>query len=141
MTKYILTLLATLVLNLTAFSQVNTDTSVIKIPYPIAKKIAFDLVSYDSVREVLTVTQKILESTKKNSIFKDSVIAAGVRDNEAYSSQIKLYMNKDDLYHNQIEKLISENRRLRLTGKLTTGVAIISVSYILIDALLMKSKK
>ena len=73
--KKLVLLIAIVISNLTAFSQKGTDTIPIKqFPIPVVKMIIKDLLSGDSARKQLILTNQQLSQTEKLVSLKDSII-------------------------------------------------------------------
>jgi len=125
--KYITTLIITLILSLTVFSQnvIITDTTKIALPVNIAKKIALDLISYDSLKNQYDVTQNILELNERKCMMKDTLIKSLSIENKIYSQQITLYKDKEQQYTDYNNTLKNDINKLKLKNKLTSGVGIL----------------
>lgn len=114
-------------LNLTASSQVVTDTNFIKLPTPVARQIALDLVDGDRAKMELMSTQELLSLTEQRSYMKDTVINSYAIKVSAYEKQISLYDEKEKTYVLNINKIESKNKKLRFENKLikTTGATVL----------------
>jgi hypothetical protein len=126
--KYILTLL--LCLPLLVKSQ---DT--IKIPTPIAKQIARDLVSCDSIKalHILTIEELIL--TQDKLILKDNIISNYVDKGIMYEERIQNEQSKFKVQELWVDDLRKENKKLKvkvLYTKISMGVIIGFLGYLLI---------
>lgn len=111
---------------MTAFSQTGTDTSRICLPTNVARLVAQDLISGDSVREELQVTKNVLVLTEKKLVYQDSVISGLVNKNNIYKNQVLLYKSKDTIYNKQLNLLEKKNKNLKVKNKISIGFAIIS---------------
>jgi len=125
--KYALTLLITLLLNLTAFSQSATDTSKIVLSYSVAKKVALDLIAYDSLKGQYNVTQNVLQLTEKQSSMKDSLIRTLSSKNETYASQILLYKEKEQQYIDYTKTLKKDVKKEKFKKHASIMVGIIAL--------------
>jgi len=125
--KHVLLLLITLILSSTAFSQTGTDTSKISIPTWVAKQIALDLTSGDSIKEELIVTKTVLEYTEKKVVLQDSLVSGITNKNKLYAQQILLYKDKEHQYIKYTKDLQKENKSLKFKNKLTLGFGILAV--------------
>jgi hypothetical protein len=126
--KYILTLL--LCLPLLVKSQ---DT--IKIPTPIAKQIARDLVSCDSIKAIHTLTIEELILTQDKLILKDNIISNYVDKGIMYEERIQNEQSKFKVQELWVDDLRKENKKLKvkvLYTKISMGAIIGFLGYLLI---------
>jgi hypothetical protein len=126
--KYILTLL--LCLPLLVKSQ---DT--IKIPTPIAKQIAKDLVSCDSIKALHTLTIEELILTQGKLILKDNIISNYVDKGIMYEERIQNEQSKFKVQEVWVDDLRKENKKLKvkvLYTKISMGAIIGFLGYLLI---------
>jgi hypothetical protein len=126
--KYILTLL--LCLPLLVKSQ---DT--IKIPTPIAKQIAKDLVSCDSIKAIYTLTIEELILTQGKLILKDNIISNYVDKGIMYEERIQNEQSKFKVQGMWVDDLRKENKKLKvkvLYTKISMGAIIGFLGYLLI---------
>jgi len=126
--KYILTLL--LCLPLLVKSQ---DT--IKIPTPIAKQIAKDLVSCDSIKALHTLTTEELLLTQDKLILKDNIISNYVDKGVMYEERIQNEQSKFKVQELWVDDLRKENKKLKvkvLYTKISMGAIIGFLGYLLI---------
>ena len=126
--KYILTLL--LCLPLLVKSQ---DT--IKIPTPIAKQIARDLVSCDSIKALHTLTIEELVLTQGKLILKDNIISNYVDKGIMYEERIQNEQSKFKVQGMWVDDLRKENKKLKvkvLYTKISMGAIIGFLGYLLI---------
>lgn len=129
--RYVLALFITLLVSSTAFSQTGTVT----LSYPVAKKVALDLVSYDSTKLVLDLTTKVLEMTEDKCRMKDSIIKSNELKASIFRQQITMYEAKEDSYQKMVSTLKLDLVKQRTKTKLLTGIsgaAIITISAILL---------
>jgi hypothetical protein len=129
--RYVLALFITLLVSSTAFSQTGTVT----LSYPIAKKVALDLVSYDSTKEALGLTTKVLEMTEDKCRMKDSIIKSNEFKAGLFRQQITIYEAKEESYQKMVSTLKLDLAKQRAKTKLLTGIggaAIITTSAILL---------
>ena len=124
--KYILTLLLCLPLLIKAQSLPTYDSlgnvyypveDTIKLPFSVAKRVARDLVSCDSTKAILKLTEEQLSLTENKVILKDSIISNYVKKEDVYKEVIKNQDQKFDLQGQWVTELKSQNRKLR--AKLT----------------------
>jgi len=126
--KYILTLL--LCLPLLVKSQ---DT--IKIPTPIAKQIARDLVSCDSIKAIHALTIEELILTQDKLILKDNIISNYVDKGIMYEERIQNEQSKFKVQGMWVDDLRKENKKLKvkvLYTKISMSAIIGFLGYLLI---------
>lgn len=104
----------------------------IKIPAPVAKQIVLDLISGDSAKAELGLTQQQLTLTNKVVVLKDSIISNYIQKCNIYDERItneQAKFNVQGLYVNQLEK---SNKKLKVKLIFTKIVSIAvagSISY------------
>jgi hypothetical protein len=104
----------------------------IKIPAPVAKQIVLDLISGDSAKAELELTQQQLILTNKVVVLKDSIISSYIQKCNIYDERItneQAKFNVQSLYVNQLEK---SNKKLKVKLAFTKIVSIAvagSISY------------
>jgi len=133
MKNIILTLL--LVLPLFVFGQVKKDTTVICLPYTVAKQMALDLNSLDSLRAQSTLTNKELKETQKKVSYQDSIIGTMKLKEENYKLQIEKEEEKYkivDEQNGELRKDIRKTKRKNTFIEIIGGSIIGALSYILI---------
>lgn len=115
---------------MTVSSQVVTDTNFIKLPTPVARQIALDLVDGDKAKVELMSTQELLSLTGQRSYMKDTVINSYAIKVGAYEKQISLYNEKEKIYILNLKKIESKNKRLKFQNKLIkiTGATILVIA-------------
>jgi hypothetical protein len=121
--KYILTLL--LCLPLLVKSQ---DT--IKIPTPIAKQIAKDLVSCDSIKELHILTIEELVLTQGKLILKDNIISNYVDKGIMYEERIQNEQSKFKVQEMWVDDLRKENKKLKVKLSFTRLVSVVFTGFI-----------
>jgi hypothetical protein len=89
----------------------------VKIPTPVAKQIAKDLVSGDSAKAVLELTKEQLTLTENKVVLKDSIISNHVKKEDVYKQVITNQDQKFELQGQWVNELRSQNRKLK--AKLT----------------------
>lgn len=125
--KYALSLLITLLISLTVFSQSVTDTNKIVLPYSVAKRVALDLIAYDSLKCQHNITQNVLQLTERQSSMKDSLIRTLSSKNETYAQQIILYKEKEQQYINYTQTLKKDVKKAKFKNHLFSLSAIVAV--------------
>jgi hypothetical protein len=127
--KYILIILISL-LPVLAKSQ---DT--VKIPTPVAKQVAKDLVSGDSAKAILDITKEQLTLTEQKVVLKDSIISNHVQKGIMYEERIKNEQLKFDTQGLFVKQLQKQNKKLKvklLFTKITLGGVIGGLTYLYI---------
>ena len=119
--KYILIILISL-LPILAKAQ---DT--IKIPTPVAKQIAKELVSCDSAKAILELTKEQLTLTENKVSLKDSIITGHVQKGIMYEERIKNEQLKFDTQGLFVKQLQKQNKKLKVKIRFIqiTGTAIV----------------
>ena len=97
----------------TTICLVSKSQDTIKLPAPIAKRIAKDLVSFDSAKAILAITKEELALTQENLLFKDSIISNLVQKGNLYEERIKNEKLKFDTQGLFLSDLQQEKRKLR----------------------------
>ena len=126
--KYILTLLFCLPLLVK-----SQDT--IKIPTPIAKQIARDLVSCDSIKALHALTIKELILTQDKLILKDNIISNYVDKGIMYEERIQNEQSKFKVQELWVDDLRKENKKLKvkvLYTKISMSAIIGFLGYLLL---------
>lgn len=128
--KYVLVLFTTLLLNLTAFSQAG----IVTLSHQIARKVALDLISYDSTKTALQITTNVLSLAEDKSRMKDSIIKSNELKENIFRQQITLYKEKEETYQSMVASLKLDLAKQKAKTKLISGVAgaAIVTSFILI---------
>ena len=126
-------------LSLTAFSQIGTVDSIPTKSFPVSvvRLIIKDLISGDSAKAQLKVTEEQLGYTEKLSIIKDSII---VKQQEKIGIYDKILLEKDikiTIMDNKISEVSKELKRQKFKNKLTNFVGG-SVTAILAILLIVK---
>ena len=122
-------LITTLILNLTAFSQIDTTTKVKYFTIPIVKLITKDLLSGDSAKAQLKLTEKQLIETEKKVELKDSVINTMKLKEINYQTIINGEKEKFQIVENYSKKLEKDLRKSKAKSgfKSIVGTAAIGV--------------
>ena len=117
-------------LSLTAFSQIDTNKEPVKcFPIPIVKQITKDLLSGDSAKAQLKLTEQQLYKTENIVEKKDSVISIMKVKEENYNTIILAQNEKYSILENHTKQLEWDLKKLKVKNKFTS---ILSGSAILI---------
>ena len=117
-------------LSLTAFSQTDTNKEPVKcFPIPIVKQITKDLLSGDSAKAQLKLTEQQLYNTENIVEKKDSVISIMRVKEENYNTIILAQNEKYSILENHTKRIEWELKKLKVKNKFTS---ILSGSAILI---------
>jgi hypothetical protein len=113
----------------TAICHSSKSQDTIKLPAPVANRIAKDLVSFDSAKAILVVTKEELELTREKLVYKDSIISNWVQKGNFYEERIKNEKLKFDTQGLFLSDLQQEKRKLsnRLAFTKISASAIIGV--------------
>jgi hypothetical protein len=115
---------------LTAFSQIDTNKESVKcFPIPIVKQITKDLLSGDSAKAQLKLTEQQLYKTENIVEMKDSVISIMRVKEENYNTIILAQNEKYSILENHTKQLEWDLKKLKVKNKFTS---ILSGSAILI---------
>ena len=122
-------LISLLTLSLTVFSQKDTTTNTKTFPIPVVRQIMKDLLSGDSAKAQLQVTEKILFETEKKVVVKDSIIST-LREKEAnYIQIVNSEKQKFEIVETYSKKLELELKKEKVKNKFKSivGTATIGV--------------
>ena len=102
----------------------------IKIPTPIAKTIAKELVGCDSVKAVHELTKEQLTLTKNKVTLKDSIISNYVKKEVFYKQVIANQEQKFDLQGQWVNELRKQNKTLKVKLTFTRIISILFTGFI-----------
>jgi len=102
----------------------------IKIPTPIAKTIAKELVGCDSVKAVHELTKEQLTLTKNKVVLKDSIISNYVRKEDIYKQVITNQEQKFELQGQWVNELRKQNKTLKVKLTFTRIISILFTGFI-----------
>lgn len=132
--KQLLMLLGILITNLTAFSQ--KDTVVIDstkcFPYPVAKKIAVDLVKGDSAMAELNIANKLIDELSASIRLRDNLIEIGNQKEKNYLIMVDTHEKKYALLKSEYDKLNQKFFTLKKTNNYLLGGLAATLIYIVI---------
>jgi superfamily II DNA or RNA helicase len=121
-------LISILSVSLTAFSQTATNSQQTKcFPLPVVRKITKDLLSGDSAKAQLFLTEKQLFETERKSMMKDSVITLLRLKENNYNKIIDAETQKYSILENHTKKVEWNLKKEKIKGKFTfiSSVAVI----------------
>jgi len=105
----------------------------VKIPTPIAKQIAKELVSYDSLKAIHELTAEQLTLTESKVTLKDSIISNHVQKGIMYEERIKNEQLKFDTQGLFVKQLQKQNKKLKVKlvfTKITLSGVIGGLTYL-----------
>jgi hypothetical protein len=107
------------------FSYAQQDT--IKLPVYVAKQIVKDLVSGDSAKAELKLTNEHVVLLNQKLDLKDSIISGHVQKGTMYEDRIKNEQLKFDTQQKWVEQLRKDNKKLKVKLRFiqVTGTAVI----------------
>lgn len=129
-------LISILSLSLTAFSQTGTNNQPTKcFPIPVVKQITKDLMSGDSAKAVLKLTEQQLVETENKVIMKDSVITM-LRDKESnYIKMLDAQKQKYSILEDHTKKVEWALKKEKVKNKFKSilgGGALIALTFLLL---------
>jgi hypothetical protein len=117
-------LIGILSVSLTAFSQTDINNQQTKcFPLPIVKKITKDLLSGDSAKVQLKLTEQQLFETETKVIMKDSVITLLRVKETNYQTIIGAQTQKYSILEDHTKKVEWSLKKEKVKNKLTTGLS------------------
>ena len=128
-------LISLLLEKLTAFSQIDTSKTEKCFPLPVVKQIMKDLVSGDSAKAVLKMTEVQLLETEKKVTLKDSVITTLRLKETNYQTIIQSEKEKFEIVERYSKKLEFDLKKEKVKNKfksiLGTGVIAILTVFLI----------
>jgi hypothetical protein len=107
-----------MIVSLTAFSQKDTDTIPVKVyPVPLVKLIMKDLLSGDSAKSLLSLTEKQLEKTEQIVNLKDSVIVAMENKEKDYKGIINAKDKQFQILEDHSKKIELQLKKEKVKSK------------------------
>jgi hypothetical protein len=126
-----------MVVSLTVFSQKDTTNKIKCFTIPVAKQIAKDLLSGDSAKALLKLTETQLDSTIRKTYIQDSIIGIYKQKIENYDTIIVYERNKFNTLQSYTNKLEIDLKKEKVKSKFLrwgTGALLLClgvVTYIL----------
>lgn len=109
---------------MTAFSQTGTNTQPTKcFPIPIVRLIIKDLISGDSAKAQLKLTEQQLLETENKVVLKDSVISLLKIKENNYQTIIEAQDQKYSILDNHTKKVELNLKKEKIKNKFTSGLA------------------
>jgi hypothetical protein len=137
-------LISFLILSWNTFSQtdtteslqvINTDTTQVCLPTPIARQVAKDLIRLDGCNEEVKLLEAKIDKLKDVSKVKDIMIELHEdknKNNEYIIRQIELQINQYEELTNDLNKEIKTQKSKTFLWKIGTFVGILTSTYLLI---------
>jgi hypothetical protein len=121
---------------LTAFSQTGTNNQPTKcFPIPVVKQITKDLLSGDSAKAQLKLTEQQLLETENKVVVKDSVISLLRVKETNYQTIIDAQNQKFSILEDHTKKVELNLKKEKIKNKFTSGLAgvvIVTLTFFLI---------
>lgn len=134
--RRLIMLVSIVISSLTAFSQTGTDSIPSKsFPLPVVKMIIKDILSGDSAKAQLKITNEQLQETKKIVSMKDSVISKLELKNSNSELIINSERDKFSIIDEQLKKTEKQLRKERIKTKIFKSLT--TISTLAIGALLI----
>lgn len=102
----------------------------IKIPTPVAKTIARELVGCDSSKAILLLTKEQLSLTENKVVLKDSIISNYIKKENVYKQVITNQEQKFELQGQWVNELREQNKVLKTKLTFTRVISIVFVGLI-----------
>lgn len=122
-----------LLIILVLWMNISYSQDSIKLPFPVAKQVAKDLVSCDSLKEIHELTKIKLEILDEKILFKDKIISGLYEKDSLYNVIYKNEKIKSEIYKNEMETAKKKVRKM----KLFSGIVIPSIFIISFTSLFL----
>jgi len=116
--KQLIMLTIIIIVSLTAFSQTDTTPTTKCFPIPVVKLIVKDLLSGDSAKALLKLTEEQLDSTVKKTYYQDSIIGVHIQKEENFNTIIGFERDKFSTLKIYTDKLEVDLKKERVKTKL-----------------------
>lgn len=116
-------------------NKITIMNDTIKLPTPVAKQIIKDLISGDSAKDELKLTQEQLLLTEKQSFIKDNIINDYVKSGLLYEQRLSNEQDKFKVFGLYTKKIEKQNKKLKtklLFTKIIGGVIVGGLTYLYI---------
>ena len=142
--KKLMLLISFLILSWNTFSQtdtteslqvINTDTTQVCLPTPIARQVAKDLIRLDGCKEEVKLLESKIDKLKDVTKVKDIMIELHEdknKNNEYIIRQLELQINQYEELSNDLNKEIKTQKAKTFLWKIGTLVGILTSTYLLI---------
>ena len=117
-------LISLLFVSLTVFSQSDTTTNTKTFPIPVVKLIMKDLLSGDSAKAELKLTEQQLLETEKKLVFKDSIISTLRLKETNYLTIVDAEKQKFQIMETYSKKLEWDLKKEKVKNKFKSVVSI-----------------
>lgn len=94
----------------------------IKMPVAVAKIIAKELISCDSVKAIHELTKEQLTLTEQKVIIKDSTISSYIKKGSLYEQRIKNEQDKFEIQGKFVKDLQEQNKWLKIKNIFTNSI-------------------
>jgi hypothetical protein len=120
--------------SLTVFSQTDTTSNVKCFPIPVVKQIMKDVISGDSAKAMLKITEAQLIETEKKVILIDGIITSYQQKEQNYITIIDSEKQKFSIMETYSKKLEFELKKEKVKNKFKSivGTAVIGVLAFLV---------
>lgn len=118
---------------MTAFSQTDTTPTTKCFPIPIVKLIAKDLLSGDSAKALLKLTEEQLDSIVKKTYYQDSIIGVHIQKEENFNTIIGFERDKFGTLQKYTTKIELDLKNEKIKTKLFrwgTGGLLLSLGIV-----------
>ena len=142
--KKLMLLISFLILTWNTFSQtdttqpsqvIDTDTTQVCLPTPIARQVAKDLIRLDGCKEEVKLLESKIDKLKDVTKVKDIMIELHEdknKNNEYIIRQLELQINEYEDLSNDLNKEIKSQKAKTFLWKIGTLVGILTSTYLLI---------
>jgi hypothetical protein len=97
----------------------------VTLQYPIANRVALDLISCDSLRQSFDIKSKILELTQDKCNSKDSIIKSMESKTVLYKQQISIFQEKEIQYKSSVTTLQNDLKKQKIKHKIITRIGFV----------------
>lgn len=123
-------LIGLLLLKSTAFSQVDTDSTQKCFPIPVVRQIMKDLITGDSAKAQLKLTELQLTETEKKVGLKDSIITTLRTKELNYISQIEFEKQKFEIVDKYSKRLETDLKKEKVKNKYKSTLGTIAIAIL-----------
>jgi len=116
--KQLLMLTIMIIVSLTVFSQTDTTPTTKCFPIPVVKLIAKDLLSGDSAKALLKLTEEHVDSLTRKTYMQDSVIGVHLEKEKNFNTVIGYERDKFGTLQTYTNKIEIDLKNEKVKGKL-----------------------